>query len=188
MTWILCSVITKPTIRINKHLSPLSDIVTRLDEDFALLLLKNSEARWEDMFSKSSKKSDVPWLYTKQVKTEVSPEGNTAKYSGWSSDEIVEYNRILEKVERDRGRDKAKLSDSVENQYMSGCLTKLMDSGKKIKIKIARGNTRARAIPVSDVDYSDCVYEESKDVNSNNNWLPEPKGDDDNDSQSSKYI
>jgi len=90
MTWILCSVITKPTIRRNKHLSPLSDIATRSDEAFALLLLKNSEARWDDMVSKSSKKSDVPWIYTKQAKTEVSPEGNTAKYSGWSSDGIAE--------------------------------------------------------------------------------------------------
>ena len=60
-------------------------------------------------------------MVSKSSSKEKSSEGNTAKYAGWSSEGIVEYKSILERVEQDRGRAKDKFSDSVEKKYMVGC-------------------------------------------------------------------
>ena len=60
-------------------------------------------------------------MVLKSSSKEKSSDGNTAKYAGWSSEGIVEYKRILKRVEQDRGRSKDKFLDSVDKKYMIGC-------------------------------------------------------------------
>ena len=90
-----------------------SDMCGNADESFALLLLENSYNRWTDLFSKekalresgSDEKafSSVSTLYTAPGQSYDDREIKTCA-RGWIKDGIRRFNRLVDKMRKDRSR------------------------------------------------------------------------------------
>ena len=86
---------------------PLSTYVSLSDEAFALLLLENSELRWnsEIELKKNGKEiteeSLLPTKYTGAGKSK-QQKGFTRKFKGWTFDGIARYNSLRELIRADR--------------------------------------------------------------------------------------
>jgi len=175
---VLCCVVGKSRIKNLKSVDLLSKLVTAQHEAFALLVLKNSEARWNDQLQRDSKTSLIAPLYTK---TTDNKSAGTKQFEGWSSEGMAEYNRIIKLVKYHRKMERS-IKQSMEEEYRAQCMRKIEESGKKPKPSNDVRSCEQRVLP--NVNWlSDEESEKEEDEESGNGAENNESGEDGDDDE-----
>jgi hypothetical protein len=105
--------------RFWRTFSKFSDFVTPTDEAFGLLLLMNSEDRWNDEKERIDAKEPykendlLPTKYSGFGQTNKKEKGFTKKFSGWKQGGIDKFNELLELVKESRYRNGSWFDEEV---------------------------------------------------------------------------
>ena len=104
----------------------LSTYVSLSDEAFALLLLENSEHRWNSEIELKKNGNEVveefllPTKYTGAGKSK-QQKGFTKKFKGWTFEGIAKYNHLRDLIRKDRNENGVEFDSYMLNHFQKTC-------------------------------------------------------------------
>lgn len=138
------------------HLKLASEWSTVTDEAFAILLWKNSFARWMDMYiNENTKESGVPTLFTKSG---LGNGGHTRAFQGWSNQGIKEFNHLVKVV-----KENCKQLESIQLEEAILEQRKEIMNGKNQRRKKVEQEEESRAEAIHEIDWEEYMDEDEKD-------------------------